>query len=122
MISAVSNVNFKGTDAQALFESPGKFTKQPSVNSETPADEFVKPKKKHKFLKALGIIAGAAVVVLGGSWGISKLVKVKPEATNFLRKGLNKIVEFGQKVGEKAAGILKRGKNVADVAEDMIEK
>lgn len=135
MISSISRVSF-GDNAlgahQALIESPGKFSvrnqqsvSQPSMAPEQPADA----PKKHSALKVIGGIVGAVVLGAAALFGLSKCVKVKHDTTNVFRKGINKLVEWGESIGKlfskkgaedaaDAAGNL--GDNAGDKAGEQI--
>lgn len=127
MISAVSNVNFRGEGAQDIINAPGKFSVQPSVK-DMPADSFEKSgKKSHTGLKliATALIAAGAFLGLGyaaKSGKLGKLEKIEiEEGAKFLDKAMAKIKNAGIWVGEKAknsyeavAGLFNKGAKAAE--------
>ena len=113
MISAVSNVSFRGdvsnSDWQKLIESEGQYTQKPAGNSKPDTveisnkpEEAAKEKKGGKAGKIIGgtilgiIVAGLALFGLHRG----NILKVNKEATGAAKIG-SKLAEVGECIGTK---------------------
>ncbi|OLA78336.1 MAG: hypothetical protein BHW55_02160 [Candidatus Melainabacteria bacterium 35_41] len=126
MINSVSNVSFRGeVDAQALINSPGKYTTAAAPKAEAAADSFEKegaaPKKKSKAPAIIGTIVGlaaAAYIALGIAVGKGKLAKAVPDEAGKIGF-MGKVKNFFVSIGESADNLWSkiRGKKADDAAE-----
>ena len=126
MINSVSNVSFRGeVDAQALINSPGKYTTAAAPKAEAAADSFDKegaaPKKKSKAPAIIGTIVGlaaAAYIALGIAVGKGKLAKAVPDEAGKIGF-MGKVKNFFVSIGESADNLWSkiRGKKADDAAE-----
>ncbi len=110
-VDSVSNVNFRGNE---FLERPGKYANAPIAENNPGTDEFVKPKKGKKVLKAaIGIVAVAAALV-----GLAKFGAVKELETLEGAGILAKLQHYTAKAGNAIAkytidpviGLLRRNK------------
>jgi hypothetical protein len=108
MISAVSNVSFRGEGSSDIINAPSKYSAQPSAIN-PPADSFEKADKEKKSgwkaLLGVAIVALAAFAGLGYAVKTEKLVKVEAkelENAGFFGKVGAYIKNAGYWVGEKA--------------------
>ena len=123
MINSVSNVSFRGeVDAQALINSPGKYTTAAAPKAEAAADSFEKegaaPKKKSKAPAIIGTIVGlaaAAYIALGIAVGKGKLAKAVPDEAGKIGF-MGKVKNFFVSIGESADNLWSkiRGKKADD--------
>ena len=126
MINSVSNVSYRGeVDAQALINSPGKYTTAAAPKAEAAADSFEKegaaPKKKSKAPAIIGTIVGlaaAAYIALGIAVGKGKLAKAVPDEAGKIGF-MGKVKNFFVSIGESADNLWSkiRGKKADDAAE-----
>ncbi len=125
MINSVSNVSFRGeVDAQALINSPGKYTTAAAPKAEAAADTFEKEgaeKKKSKAPAIIGTIVGlaaAAYIALGIAVGKGKLAKAVPDEAGKIGF-MGKVKNFFVSIGESADNLWSkiRGKKADDAAE-----
>lgn len=112
MISAVSNVSFRGdvpnSDWQKLIESEGQYTQKPAdkapqdrVDLSTKADNLEK-KGGSKAGKVIGGIIAAVVVAGLALFGLSRgnILKIDKDAKGVAKIG-SKLAEAGEWVGTK---------------------
>ena len=134
MISAVSNVSFRGDAGADLISAPGKFSAQAPV-ADMPADSFESTgeKKSKKGLKAALITAGLALAAFVGLGYAVKSGKLKhvdiAEGDGFFKSLWTRTKNVGAKIGGWAESCYNtvagwfghEGKKAADAAEAATE-
>ena len=101
MIHSVSPVSFKAAEGMALdSEMAARRARLAEAGKYALPTQPVKPKKKHKFLKALAWIVGTAVVVAGALYAgkrfdwFGKMAAKDGKVVKFLGEKLGKAAEF----------------------------
>lgn len=97
----VSGVSFRGSSldsARDILNKPQAQQKpQAGPSQQTPADTFVKPKKKHTALKVIGGLVATAAVVIGSLVAGHKLGGFEKIATAAAKDGAGTIAKWADK-------------------------